>query len=50
MEDVEADLTVVVDVGVEHFCEEADGGGFVGVVYVEGVEVASEATSEARPC
>eukprot|EP00563_Minutocellus_polymorphus_P021434 CAMPEP_0197721714 /NCGR_PEP_ID=MMETSP1434-20131217/4679_1 /TAXON_ID=265543 /ORGANISM="Minutocellus polymorphus, Strain CCMP3303" /LENGTH=142 /DNA_ID=CAMNT_0043306771 /DNA_START=306 /DNA_END=731 /DNA_ORIENTATION=- len=32
LEDVEADLAVVVDVGVEHFGEEADVRGLVGVV------------------
>ena len=35
LQDVEADLAVVVDVGVEHLGEEADVGGLVGVVLGE---------------
>ena len=35
LEDVEADLPVVVDVGVEHFGEESDVRGLVGVVLGE---------------
>ena len=35
LEDVQTDLPVVVDVGVEHFGQEADVGGLVGVVLGE---------------
>ena len=35
LKDVQADLTVIVDVGVEHFCQEPHRGGLVGVVLGE---------------
>jgi len=35
LQNVQADLSVVVDVGMEHFGEESDLRGFVGVVFGE---------------
>ena len=38
LEDVEAELSIGVDVRVEHAGEEFDGGRFVGVGFVKGEE------------
>lgn len=48
LENVEAELAVGVDVGVEHSREELDGWGFVGVGFVEGEEELEGAVFEGR--
>ena len=35
LKNIEAYLSIVIDIGVEHDCDELDGGGLVGVVFVK---------------
>lgn len=48
LEDVETQLSVSVDVGVEHARQKFDGGGFIGVCFVKSKEKLERAIFERR--